>query len=136
MTPMTCSRVTPGFTVRMTITPVVTGEMACAWASDGLAIEVAPFKVRMSARATFRIALIGIGGAPDLHLRCKSALRGRLFAIMSMTHEAKLHSQTRRARWRRDVSERCPAPQFPQSGRGARGHPVSGESGGSCARGA
>ena len=33
---MTCSRVMPAFTVRMTITPVVVGEVACAWATDGL----------------------------------------------------------------------------------------------------
>src|SRR5438445_13784576 len=60
MTVMTCSRVTPAFTVRMTITPVVVGETACAWATDGWAMEVAPIRVRVSAKTTLRIAFIGL----------------------------------------------------------------------------
>jgi hypothetical protein len=50
MTVMTCSRVTPAFTVRITMTPVVAGDVACAWATDGWAMEVAPIKVRVSAK--------------------------------------------------------------------------------------
>src|SRR5215470_13339822 len=113
MTAMTCSRVTPAFTVRMTITPVVVGEVACAWATDGWTMEVAPIRVRVSAKTTLRIAFIGLvspitaitvvlmprmlrldtSGAPDLQVRCKAASRERLLAIMSMGYEAELHSQ-------------------------------------------
>src|SRR5258707_9753955 len=60
MTAMTCSRVTPAFTVRMTITPVVVGEVACAWARAGWVMEVAPIRVRVSAKAMLRIAFIGL----------------------------------------------------------------------------
>src|SRR5437764_5808793 len=93
MTAVTCSRVTPAFTVMTTITPVVEGEMACAWAKDGKAVEVAPVRVRASATTALRIAFIGlvsritavtfvhrdammskmlgldIGGTPDLQAR-------------------------------------------------------------------
>src|SRR5437868_929421 len=136
MTAMTCSRVTPAFTVRMTITPVVVGELVCAWAADGWVMEVAPIRVRVSAKTTLRIAFIGlissiasffeiarmcvgldIDGAPDLQVRCKTTSRNRLFAIMLMSYEAELHSQAGRARWRGGVPERCPAPQLSQSGR-------------------
>jgi hypothetical protein len=47
-----------------------------------------------------RILGLDIGVAPDLQVRCKTASRERLFAIMSMGYEAKLHSQARRARRR------------------------------------
>ncbi len=47
---MTCSRVTPAFTVRMTITPVVVGDKAWAWATDELVVEVASIRVKVSAR--------------------------------------------------------------------------------------
>ena len=60
MAAMTCLRVTPAFTVRTTITPVVAGELACARATDGCVIEVAPIGVEVSAKATLRIALIGL----------------------------------------------------------------------------
>jgi hypothetical protein len=60
MTAMTCSRVTPAFTVMMTITPVVVSEVACAWATDGWAMDVAPIRVRVSAKTTLRIAFIGL----------------------------------------------------------------------------
>jgi hypothetical protein len=46
--------------VRMTITPVVAGEAACAWATDGWVMEVAPIRVRGSAKTTLRIAFIGL----------------------------------------------------------------------------
>src|SRR6516164_8377308 len=58
MTAMTCSRVTPAFAVRITITPVVVGEVACAWATDGWAMEVAPIRVRVSAKTTLRSVFI------------------------------------------------------------------------------
>src|SRR5258708_39524950 len=118
MTAMPCSRVTPAFTVMMTITPVVVGDMACAWATDGWAMEVAPIRVRVSAKTTLRIAFIGlvsritaatfevammsrmlgvdINGAPDLQLRWKTAFGERLFAIMLTGDEAELHSHARR----------------------------------------
>jgi hypothetical protein len=57
---MTWSRVTLAFTVRMTITPVVVGELACAWATDGWVMEVAPIRTRVSAETTLRIAFIGL----------------------------------------------------------------------------
>src|SRR6266404_5626801 len=57
---MTCSRVTPAFTVRMTITPVVVGEMAGVWATDGWAMEVTPVRVRVRARTALWIAFIGL----------------------------------------------------------------------------
>src|SRR5204862_4169037 len=60
MTAMTCSRVTPAFTVMMTITPAVVGEVACAWAKDGSAIEATPIRVRVSPRPRLRIAFIGL----------------------------------------------------------------------------
>jgi hypothetical protein len=48
----------------MTITPVVVGEVACAWATDGWAMEVTPVRVRVSAKAAFkttlRIAFLGL----------------------------------------------------------------------------
>src|SRR5947199_10530337 len=110
MTAMTCSRVTPAFTVRMTITPVVVGEGACAWATDGWAMEVAPVRVRVSAKTTLRIAFIGLV-SPDLQVRCRTASSDRLFAIMSMRYEAELHSQAGRTRRLGGVPERCPAPQ-------------------------
>src|SRR5882757_11315397 len=148
MTAMTCSRVTPAFTVRMTITPVVVGEVACAWAMDGWDIEVAPVRVRVSAKTTLRIAFmvsflrsrrsplffemarmsrmsgLDISGAPDLQVGCKAAFRARLFAITLMGYEAELHSQAGCARRRGGVPERCPAPQFPPSSRGARGDAI------------
>src|ERR1700740_133351 len=98
MTAMTCSRVTPAFTVRMTITAVVVGEVACAWATDGWVMDVAPMRVRVSARTALRIAFIGldISGAPDLLLGCKPAFRERLFGIMLTVYEAELHSKARR----------------------------------------
>src|SRR5882757_271178 len=151
MTAMTCSRVTPAFTVRITITPVVVGEVACAWATDGWTMEVTPIGVRVSARRTLRIAFIAlvsritavtsvlhdvanvwldISGAPDLQLRCTTASQERLSAIMSLGHEAELHSQAGRARRRGSVPERRPAPQFPQSGRGPRGDSVGDQPGG------
>src|SRR5215471_19093998 len=58
MTAMTCSRVTPAFAVRMTITPVVVGEEAWAWATAELVIEVAPIRVKVSAKTTLRSAFI------------------------------------------------------------------------------
>src|ERR1700733_5881599 len=94
MTAMTWSRVTPSFAVRMTMTPVVEGEMACAWAMDGS---------------------VDICGAPDLQGGCTIDCRERLFAIMSIGYEAELYSQARRARWRGGVPERCSAPQLSQS---------------------
>src|SRR5882724_9321121 len=60
MTAMACSRVTPAFTVMMTITPVVAGEMACAWATAGRAMVAAPIGARASARTMVRIAFIGL----------------------------------------------------------------------------
>jgi hypothetical protein len=36
------------------------GEVACAWATDGWAMEVAPIRVRVSAKTTLRIAFIGL----------------------------------------------------------------------------
>jgi hypothetical protein len=45
----------------MTITPVVVGEVACAWATDEGAMEAAPIRVRVSAKATLRSAFIGVG---------------------------------------------------------------------------
>src|SRR5665213_1811062 len=118
MTVMTCSRVTPAFTVRMTITPVVAGEVACAWATDGWAKEVAPIRARASARAALRIAFNGLaspitastfvlgdvldvanvgarrGRCSRLQAGCRAASRERLSAIMLMGYEAELHSQT------------------------------------------
>src|SRR5215813_3578122 len=97
MTAMTCSRATPAFTVRMTITPVVAG--VTVWAADELLMEVAPIRVRVSATATLRIAFIGlitpitagsfvlcdcpggsawglnIGVGPDLQVGCRTACR-------------------------------------------------------------
>src|SRR5262245_17674559 len=58
MTAMTCSRVTPAFAVRMTITPVVVGEEAWAWATAELVIELAPVRVKVSAKTTLRSAFI------------------------------------------------------------------------------
>ena len=106
---------------------MVVGEVACAWATG--AIEVAPIRVRVSAKTTLRSVFIvlfsaitagsfvlcdehrstrcrgigldlDIGVAPDLQVRCKSAFRERLFAIMLMGYEAELHSQAGRARQR------------------------------------
>src|SRR5258708_14277577 len=112
MTAMTCSRVTPAFTVRMTITPVVVGEMACAWAVAGSAMEVAPIRVKVKAKTTLRSALIGlvsritavtfvlldshdaanvglhISDAPDLQLRYKTASPPPLFGSMLLGLEA------------------------------------------------
>src|SRR5215467_11336815 len=62
MTAMTCSRVTPAFTVRTTITPVVVGDKAWAWATDELVMEVAPIRVevlvKVTAKTTLRSAFI------------------------------------------------------------------------------
>jgi hypothetical protein len=75
MTAMTCSRVTPAFAVRMTITPVVVGEMAGAWATDGWAMEVPPIKAKVSARTTLRIAFIGlVSPITAMLLICKSGV--------------------------------------------------------------
>ena len=71
-----------------------------------------------------------------LQARCRTASLDRLFAIMSMGYEAELHSQAGRARWRRGVPERCPAPEFSQSGRGARSNSISDQPGGTRTRGA
>src|SRR6266478_7737611 len=160
MTAMTCSRVTPAFTVRMTITPVVVGEAACAWARDGWVMQVAPIRVRVSPKAMLRIAFVGlvspitavtlffaivrmsrilglhISGAPDLQVGCKAAFLERLFAIMLMGYEAELHSQAGCARRRGGVPERCPAPQFSPSSRGTRGDAIGDQSGGTRTRGA
>src|SRR5262249_49225305 len=143
ITAMTCSRVTPAFTVRMTITPVVVGEVVCAWAADEWDIEVAPTRVRVSAKATLRIAFIdlGIGVAPDLQIGGKTGFRERLLAIMLMGYEAELHSQAACARRRRGISQRRAAPKFPQScGRARRddlrGEPGRSRTGGACRRGA
>src|ERR1700730_9873997 len=157
MTAMTCSRVTPAFTVMMTITPVVAGEAACAWARDGWVMQVAPIRVRVSPKAMLRIAFIGlvspimavtfvfeiarmsrmlgldISGAPDLQVGCKAAVLERLFAIMLMGYEAELHSQAGCARRRGGVPERCPAPQLSPSSRGARGDAIGDQSGGTRA---
>src|SRR5262245_8562653 len=140
MTAITCSRVTPAFTVRMTITPVVGGETACAWATDGWVMEVAPVRVRVSAKATLRSAFIGLVSRVTavtfvLALRCRTAFGERLFPIMLTSHEAPLHSQARCARRRGGVPERCPAPQFPPSGRRTRGDAVGHQSGGTRPRG-
>src|SRR6476469_9910566 len=56
----------------------------------------------------------------DLQLRCKPAIGEQPFGIMLMGYEAELHSQAGCARRRGGVPERCPAPQFSQSGRGTR----------------
>src|SRR5689334_1123464 len=87
-----------------------------------------------------RMFEIDINDAPDLQFECKTAFNARLFAIMSMGYEAELHSQARRARRRRSVPERCPAPQFSQSGGGTRGdaicdEPSSTRTRGTCRRG-
>ncbi len=50
-----------------------------------------------------------------------------------MGYEAELHGQARRARRRRGVPERCPSPQFSQSGRGARGNTIGDQPGWLCA---
>src|SRR6202035_1895023 len=71
-----------------------------------------------------RILGLDMTVTPDLQARCTPASRQRLFAIMSMRYEAELHSQAGRARRRRGVPERCPAPQLQQSGGGSRGEPV------------
>src|SRR5260221_10959933 len=81
-------------------------------------------------------AALAFGVTPDLQVRCTTASRDRLFAIMSMGYEAELHSQARRARRRRGVPERCPAPQFSQSGGGTRGDAIGDEPGGTRIRGA
>src|SRR5690348_14088301 len=115
MTAMTCSRATPAFTVRMTSTPVVAAGVT-VWAADELLMEV-PVRVRVSATAALRIAFIGliapitagslvlcacpggsafgldIGVGPDLQVRCKTACRVGLLAIILSGHEAELHSQ-------------------------------------------
>src|SRR5258708_764454 len=138
MMAMTCSRVTPAFTVRMTIAPVVVGEKAWAWATDELVMEVAPIRVnvgvKVSAKTTLRSAFIvlvsAIMAGSFVLVRCTTASRKRLFAIMLTGYEAGLHSQARRARRRRGVPERCPASQFSQSGRGARGGSVGDQPGG------
>ena len=54
--------------------------------------------------------------------RRPTASRKRLFAIVLTRHEAEFHSQTGRIRRRGAVLERCPAPQFSQSGRGISGN--------------
>src|SRR5438270_9536419 len=160
MTAMTCSRVTPAFTVMMTITAVVVSEAVCAWASDGWVMHVAPISVRVSPKAMLRIAFmvsflrswrshlffeiprmsrmlgLDVSGASDLQVRCKTAFVERLFAIMLMGYEAKLHSQAGCARRRGGVPERCPAPQFSPSGRGTQGDSIGDEPGGTRTRGA
>src|SRR5215467_9119370 len=150
MMAMTCSRVTPAFTVRMTITPVVVGEKAWAWATDELAMEVAPVRVKV-AKTTLRSAFIvpvsaTMAGSlvlgsphrrdPDLQVRHTAASRVRLFAIMLMGYEAELHSQAGRARRCGGVPERCPAPEFSPGGRGARGDAIGDQSGDTRTRGA
>ena len=68
ITAMTCSRVTPAFAVRMTITPVIVGAKACGagwgfdwvWATDRSVMEVAPIRVRVSMTTSLRIAFIGL----------------------------------------------------------------------------
>src|SRR5947208_2893303 len=69
-------------------------------------------------------------------VRCTTASRERLFAIISMRYEAELHSQAGSARWRRGPPERCPAPQFSQSGGGTRGYSIGDQPGGARSRGA
>src|SRR5262249_30914765 len=118
MTAMTCSRVMPAFTVRMTITPVVVGEVVCACAVvDEWDMEVAPTRVRVSAAATLRIAFIDldIDVAPDLQVGCKSTFSARLLAIMLMGYEAELHSQAGCTRRRGGISQGRSAPKLPQS---------------------
>ena len=58
MSAMTCSRVTPAFAVRITITPVVVGEEAWAWATAELVMDVAPVRVKVSAKTTLRSAFV------------------------------------------------------------------------------
>src|SRR5262245_37971751 len=58
MTAMTCSRVTPAFAVRITITPVVVAEEAWAWATAELVIELAPMRIKVSAKTKLRDAFI------------------------------------------------------------------------------
>src|SRR6266446_10374237 len=60
-----------------------------------------------------------------LKARCTTASCEPLFAIMSMGHEAELHSPAWRARRCGSVSKRCAAPQFPPSSRGTRGDAIS-----------
>ena len=51
---------------------------------------------------------------------------------MSTGYEAELHSQAGRARRRRDLPERCPAPQFSPCGGGAWRHAVGHQPGGAA----
>src|SRR5665213_362087 len=140
MTAMTCSRVTPAFTVRMTITPVIVGEAACAWAADGRATEAAPIRVSVSASTTLRIAFIGlvfpVTAVRFVHVRCRPPSSERLSAIIWMSYEAELHSQAGRARWRGGVPQRRPSPQLSQSGRRAWRNALGDQPGGARARGA
>jgi hypothetical protein len=119
MTAMTCSRVTPAFTVRMTITPVVVADKACAWAADVLVMEVTPIRIelKVSAKTMLRSAfvvlvsaitagllgslqqsweygmsrIVGLDVAPDLQFRSTGSGE-RLLPIVSMGHAAELHS--------------------------------------------
>jgi hypothetical protein len=70
MSAMTCSRVTPAFAVRMTITPVVVGEEAWAWATAELVIDVAPIRVKVSAKTALRSAFIVLVSAIMAGLPC------------------------------------------------------------------
>src|SRR5438105_7800891 len=106
MTAMTCSRVTPAFTVMMTITAEVVSEAVCAWASDGWVMHVAPISgmLRIAFMVSFlrswrshlffeiprmsRMLGLDVSGASDLQVRCKTAFVERLFAIMLMGYEA------------------------------------------------
>src|SRR5690242_3200930 len=105
MTAATCSRVTPDFTVTMTITPVVVGDVACAWAWDACDMQV---RVRKNARTRFRIGVVLRSRRPALvrdghdaanaglesndgrcsRPRDRLALRERPLAIMLIGHEA------------------------------------------------
>src|SRR5258707_4133762 len=71
----------------------------------------------------------------NLQARHMTAFRERLLAIMLMGYETEFHSQARRARRRGGVPERCPAPQFSQSGRRARSDSIGDQSRGSRTRG-
>jgi hypothetical protein len=62
MAAITRSRATPAFTVRMTITPVVVGEKAWAWAADEVVMVVAPVRFM----GVQDVAGRDIGVAPDL----------------------------------------------------------------------
>ena len=66
--------------------------------------------------------------------RHTAASRERLSAIMSMGYEAELHSPAGRPRRRGGVPQRCPAPQFSQSGGRARRDAIGDQPGGARAR--